>query len=371
MKCFPTRRFGAAAAFPLVLALCLAASAADDAASSAAKASPDSAKSGAAKSDATKKSDAGSGAAGDAAAKDAPRHGARQKGGDGTLVVYDRVIGAWLVPGQKDTYWVDGRYWQYSGGLWLVASEAKGPWELTAARVVPEVARDRHVALKGAVTVKLPGGGEAVYDPKIKAYKVAGQKGVFLHDGLFYRYDDGVWLTATRTGGPWTPGSVRTLPPPLRKAVPVPDDGAKVTLPSGDVVRYEAATKLFLLEGRADTVLFDGTFWEKKEEQWFSAPDAKAAFKEVEPATVPVPVRMKYRKEPLIGGKPKPAKEGAAGAAKEKPAKAAGTAPKDKPAKPAGAAAKDKPAKPAGAAAKKAAGEGAAEGAGSGDDAAE
>lgn len=348
----PTRRFGAAAAFTLALSfpMPMAAAAADEAPAKSA-ASPSDAK------DAAKED----------AAKDAPRHGARQKGGDGTLVVYDRVIGAWLVPGQKDTYWIDGRYWQYSGGLWLVASAAKGPWELTAERVVPEVARDRHAALKGPVTVKLPEGGEAVYDPKLKAYKVAGQKGVFLHDGLFHRYDDGVWLSSPKVGGPWAPGSARTLPPPLRKALPVPDDGQKVTLPSGDVVRYEAATKLFLVEGRADTVLFDGTFWEKKEERWFSSPSATKDFKEVEPGSVPVPVRMKYRKEPLIGGKPKPAKDGAAAkgaagagqdaAAKKKngqenatPAKkaAAGSA--------AGKPAKDKPAKAGDAGAKPAAG---------------
>jgi hypothetical protein len=102
----------------------------------------------------------------------------------------------------------------------------------------------------------------------------------------------------------------------------VPSDGQAVTLPSGDVVKYEAASKLFVVEGRANTVLFDGRFWEKKEDLWLTSPNATGGYAEVAANAVPAPVRLKYRKPALIGDKPKAPKEGAAGKAPKQGAKA-------------------------------------------------
>ena len=35
------------------------------------------------------------------------RHGSRVTAADGTMVLYDKVIGTFIVPGHKDTFWSD------------------------------------------------------------------------------------------------------------------------------------------------------------------------------------------------------------------------------------------------------------------------
>ena len=81
-------------------------------------------------------------------------------------------------------------------------------------------------------------------------------KGVFLFDGRFYQYDNGVWLESKKEDGPWVTTSFKVLPVALRKAVPVPESGQSVRLPSGDTVVYDEATKLFRVENKAG----DGSF---------------------------------------------------------------------------------------------------------------
>jgi len=256
------------------------------------------------------------------------RHGSRVTAADGTLVLYDKVIGIFIVPGHKDTYWRDDRYYHFDHGVWTSSAKADGPWELTSQRDVPEAAVLRFKPPKEEVTAKLPSGREAVYDTHLKVYKVAGQKGVFLYDGRFYRYDTGIWMDSKKDDGPWTPTSLKILPVALRKAVPPPDDGAKVTLPSGETVVYQQSSKLFRIENKPETVLFDGSFYELHGDKWVSAPGAPAGFQEINATKVPGPVRVLAKKpgEPdkkkKTGDKPK--KSDASKAKKKKSAKKKG-----------------------------------------------
>ena len=93
-------------------------------------------------------------------------HGSRAKAGDGTMVVYDKVNGVFLVPDHENAFWIDQRFYRYDGGLWLAAPAIAGPWELVAAEAVPEVATSRFGPLKVTVTAKLPSGRDAVYEPR-------------------------------------------------------------------------------------------------------------------------------------------------------------------------------------------------------------
>jgi hypothetical protein len=225
-----------------------------------------------------------------------PRHGARSKAADGTLVLFDNVYGIYVVPDHKDTYWLTDHFYRYETGIWLTSAAIGGPWELVPAHLVPDEAVQKYGTLKEPVTAKLPWNVEAVYDPALKAYKVVGRKGVFLFDGSFYRYDNGIWLTGKREDGPWVPASVKLLPPTLKKGVPAPESGQTVTLPDGTVVVYDSDAKIFRRQNRPDTALFDGKFFERREDKWFASPTAEGTFEEVAAASVPVPVRLLFKK---------------------------------------------------------------------------
>lgn len=224
------------------------------------------------------------------------RHGSRAHAADGTLLVYDKVNGIYVVPDRKQTWWVADRFFQSDGGLWLSATAIAGPWQLTPLKDVPAIAKDTRGPVKGEAKAKLPSGGEAIYDARLRAYKVAGKKGVFLVDATFYRYEGGVWLGSSSDEGPWAPTSIKSLPPPLHKSMPAPEAGATVTLPSGEKVVYDATTKLFNLEGKPDTLLLNGLFYEKRDDKWFSSASGTTGFVETPTPKVPALVRLKYRK---------------------------------------------------------------------------
>lgn len=254
------------------------------------------------------------------------RHGSRAKAHDGTMVVYDKVTGVFVVPTRKNTFWIGNRFYQYDNGVWTVATAIAGPWELSAQHLVPDVAREKFSPPRTAVTAKLPSGVEAIYEPRLKVYRIAGKKGVFLFDGLFYRYDTGVWLESATDGGPWKTTSMKVLPANLRKAVPLPESGQKVALPSGEIAIYDSDGDFFFLEKEPATFLYDGTFYEKREGKWLSSSQASSGFKEVG-STGKVPANI--RKSVRPGDKPKGERKRAAGdkpaAGKKQPAKNART----------------------------------------------
>lgn len=264
------------------------------------------------------------------------RHGARSKTPDGTVLVYDGVAGAWRAPAMPEAYWIGERFYRHDNGVWLSATTAAGPWNLVASAAVPEAARDRYVPPKLAVTAKLPSGVEAVYEPRLKVFKVAGHKGVFLFDGTFYRNENGLWLGAAGPEGPWTPASPKPLPVPLRKGVGEATDGQQATLPGGEVVVWDGTSKVFTLRDKPDTVLHDGKFWEKREEKWFESASPGTGFVEAANKDVPAAVRFKFRKEPEAGAKPKKA-GGKAGKDGEKKKAGGKTAAERQQGKPAGA----------------------------------
>lgn len=241
----------------------------------------------------------GAGAAKPASGADAtgaaePRHGARSKAADGSLVVYDKVVGAYRSTDHPSTYWVDDRFWRYDSGVWSRSSALAGPWEVVSSQEVPKGPRGQHAAPKSTTTIVLPSGREAIYDPGLKAHKVVGRKGVFLFDGGYYRYDNGVWFSSQSEDGPWQATSGKPLPPALKRALPAPVHGDKVTMPSGAVLVYDADTKLYDVEGRPAAVYFDGAYYEHKDDGWLRSLDGAAETKPVEVVAVPVPVRAKY-----------------------------------------------------------------------------
>jgi len=165
---------------------------------------------------------------------------------------------------------------------------------------------------------------------------MAGLKGVFLFDAMFYRYDTGVWLASSKEEGPWTPTSSKPLPQVLRRALPVPEVGEKVTLPTGETLVFEGEGNLFAVEGRDATVYYDGAFWERRENKWFTSSKSSSGFTEVAMQKVPGAVRTKYHKpnDPKVKSA-SIAKEPARPASKKKadgakPARAAKTAPEAK-----------------------------------------
>lgn len=329
MTASPWRRFGAAVVFScLVLGAAGPAPAAED------SAPKKPAKAG----HAAKSADAGDAASRDAAAPAAqpeaavPRHGARSKAPDGTVVVYDKVAGAWRAPAIPEAYWVLERFYRFDNGIWLTSKAAAGPWELAPSSAVPEVVREGYLPPKVATTAKLPSGIEAVYEPRLKVFKVAGHKGVFLFDGTFYRNENSLWLGAPGVDGPWAAASPKPLPIPLRKAVGEPADGQEAKLPTGETVVWDGTSKVFTLKDKPGTVLHDGKFYEKREEKWFASASPSAGFAEVANKDIPAAVRFKFRKPPQDGGRPakdgqkKPAgkKAGQKTAAERKAGKAAG-----------------------------------------------
>jgi hypothetical protein len=230
------------------------------------------------------------------AEKEGRRHGARSKAADGTLLVWDNVNFVWIATEPKNTYWVGDHYFRFDEGIWLTSNLAKGPWEMTAAHLVPEAPRGRHGDPKETVTATLPSGLEAIYDPRIRVFKIAGKKGVFLFDGAFYRYDGGVWLESKSADGPWTHTSSVGLPAALRRAVAQPEQGTRVTLPSGDVLVSEGLPNLFAVEARPDAVYFDGAFYERRNQKWFKTTNLASDWEEV--TKIPPTVRSKYHKNP-------------------------------------------------------------------------
>jgi hypothetical protein len=273
-----------------------------------------------------------------------PTHGSRATASDGTMVVYDNVIGSYRVPGQQNTYWFGDRFYLYENGVWLSSAKAAGPFELTSGVLVPVALRQCYTPPKKAVTAKLPSGTEAVFAPDLKVYKVAGKRGVFLFDGRFFRYDNGLWLGSQSDDGPWTASTVKGLPLPLRRAVGTPEDKTSVVLPSGETVIYDGAAGVFRLEGKPDTYLFDGTFYDKRGPKWFAAGKAAGDYQEVVASKVPQPLRTVYRKAGMVAE----GKAGKDGAAKKHPPKTPeerAAARKQREAKANGAGAKaDKPA---------------------------
>jgi hypothetical protein len=256
------------------------------------------------------------------AEKEGRRHGARSKTADGTLIIWDNVNFVWIAVEPKNTYWVGDRYFRFDEGIWLESKLIKGPWEMTAAHLVPEAPRGRHGDPRESVTATLPSGLEAIYDPRIRVFKIAGRKGVFLFDSSFYRYDTGVWLESKSAEGPWTHTSSVGLPAALRRAVAAPEQGARVTLPSGDVLVAEAQPNLFAVEGKPNAVYFDGAFYERRNQKWFKTTNLASAWEEV--TKIPPTVRSKYHKNPNKKGqgadKKKSAKKKDAAAAKKKDA---------------------------------------------------
>lgn len=236
-------------------------------------------------------------AAADTRESAALHHGKHDKAADGTAIVYDKVRGVFLVPSLERVYWIDEKFFRYEAGLWLGAGALAGPWRLVAQRDVPPVALRLHESRKGATVAKLPSGREAVFDPKLRAHRVAGKDDVFVVDGSFVRYDSGVWLESSSEDGPWSLAQERKLPPALRKAMPVPGPGRAVTLPSGEVVVYDSDAAMFVLRDKPGTTLFDGTFYERRGGKWFAAASKTENFIEADPAKVPQPVRSKYHKE--------------------------------------------------------------------------
>jgi len=236
------------------------------------------------------------------AEREGRRNGARSKAADGTLVVWDNVNSVWVAAGSKNTYWVDERYYRFDEGVWLTSKLLAGPWEITRQHLVPEAPRDRHAPPKDSVTASLPSGLEAIYEPRLKVFKIGGRKGIFLHDGLFYRYDGGVWLESGVVDGPWTPTSSVALPQSLRRALAPPEKGSRVTLPSGDVLVSEGQPNLFAVDGRPDALYFDGAFYERRNQKWFKSASLASEWEEISSQKIPGTVRSNYH----LGGKIKP-----------------------------------------------------------------
>lgn len=300
MTTSPSRRFGAALVFSSLSLLAPAAAVRAESKAASAEAAP--APAPAPKATAAGKAEGAAPGAEDAGtAAEKPRHGARKKAPDGTTVIYDKVSGTWRAPTLGEGYWIGDRFWRYDSGLWLSAAAAAGPWQLVSSDTVPEAAR-RYPLPKNPGTVKLPGGIEAVFEPRLKVFKVAGHKGVFLSDGTFYRVDNGLWLGAASVDGPWGPVSPKPLPVPLRKAVGDPVEGQQATLPGGEVVVWDPAAKVFVLKDKPSVVLHDGRFYEKRDDKWFESTQPSSGFAEKNVSEVPLAVRFKFRKEPGAGG---------------------------------------------------------------------
>ena len=236
------------------------------------------------------------------------------------MLIWDNVTGVFVSPDQSKTYWVGERFYQSKDGVWLTSGVLAGPWQMIAQQMVPEAARGRHGVPKESVTTTLPSGREAVFDPRLKAFKIAGKKGVFLFDAGYYRYDSGVWLESTSDEGPWAAVSAKRLPGALRRGVPVPDAGTKVTLPSGETLASEGESGLFAVDGKPDAVYFDGSFYERRESKWFVSNKSASGFEELATNKVPGVVRSNYHKGNDSGGKAKPADKEKAAARSKTPA---------------------------------------------------
>ncbi|MBI5505255.1 MAG: hypothetical protein HY899_10670 [Deltaproteobacteria bacterium] len=247
----------------------------------------------------------------------APAHGFRAKAADGTDVVFDRVFGAYAVPRQIRTYWSGDRFYRYIDGLWLSASALTGPWEMSASAVVPASLRAAFPPPRERVRTKLPSGLAVIYEPSIRVFSVVGQPDLYVHDGRFLRYLNGVWLVAARQDGPWELAPMKGLPTLLLRKVAPPEPGARVSLPSGLVLEYDGALAMFRVAGKPDTYFHNCAFFERRAATWFRSARADADFEEISLAKVPPALRASYRDKDAAGSASKGARQAGSKAAKQ------------------------------------------------------
>jgi len=226
-----------------------------------------------------------------------PSHGARAKAADGSTVFYDKVRGVYVSPDQHNTFYNADRFYRQVEGIWLSAASSKGPWELAPEESVPESLRDAYLPPKTKVTATLPSGMAVVYEPDLRAYRVTSQEGLFISDGRFYRYTDGIWLSSTKAEGPWELANTKGLSAPLKHRVKPPEAGQKVTLPSGTVLEYDDEVLLFRVAGQGDVYLHDGAFVARREGKWLTSATPDGAFVDLHPARVPPSLKAYYKKK--------------------------------------------------------------------------
>jgi hypothetical protein len=59
-------------------------------------------------------------------------------------------------------------------------------------------------------------GVELVFDSGLGAYVVVGYPSYFYYDGVFLRFDNGLWQASVSLQGPWRSRSLKSVPPGLR-----------------------------------------------------------------------------------------------------------------------------------------------------------
>lgn len=250
----------------------------------------------------------------------APAHGFRAKAGDGTDVVFDRVFGAYAVPRQIRTYWSGDRFLRFMDGAWLAAPALAGPWELVASASVPTSLREGFPPPKERVRVTLPSGLALMYEPSLKVFAVVGQPDMYAHEGRFLRYLNGVWLVSARQEGPWELAPMKGLPVLLMRKVEPPQPGARVSLPSGPVLVYDAELAMFRVADKPDAYFHNGSFFEHRDSKWFRSARPDADFEEIPAPKIPAALRASYRRK---GAADSPAK-GEPGAAAKAPRQSKG-----------------------------------------------
>ncbi len=259
-------------------------------------------------------------------------------------MIFDRVFGAYAVPGHPRTYWSGDSFCRSIDGVWLGAAALAGPWELIPSTSVPVSLRGAFPVPKERVRVTLPSGLVLVYEPGLRVFAVAGRPEVYVFEGRFLRYLNGVWLASRQQDGPWELSQTKGLPQLLLRKARPPDDGARVSVPSGVVMEYDADLALFRVADKDDMFFHNGLFFERRDLKWLDSTRADSGFVEIAPAKVPAALRAYYhRKEagvpPRKGEKKQGAGRGEAGQAKAAPGagKKAGVKPKapkaDKPEK--------------------------------------
>jgi hypothetical protein len=72
------------------------------------------------------------------------------------------------------------------------------------------------------------------------------------------------------------------------------------------VLVSEGVPGLFGVDGKADLLYFDGTFYERRDQKWFSSASAGSGWEEISSQKIPATVRSNYHKSPgSAGGKKK------------------------------------------------------------------
>lgn len=231
-----------------------------------------------------------------------PSHGHRAKAGDGTALVFDGVFGAYTAPGQPRTYWAGDRFYRYQDGAWLGASALSGPWDLAPSELVPLSLRKGFPPPKTRVRTKLPSGLDLVYEPGLRSFTVVGQPDVYVFEGRFLRHKNGVWLASSHQDGPWQLAPMKGLPLLLRRKVKPPVDGARVSLPSGQVLEYDTGLAVFRAADKPDLYFRDGVFFERRDSKWFQSTGSEAGVEEIAISKVPPALRNHYRRVDGPGG---------------------------------------------------------------------